>query len=69
VGEDYERKIIIVSNIIVQSLGRTPLPIVEEFLESPGQMLEALDNLYRGATFILSLSEIHNKVFFRKRMI
>jgi hypothetical protein len=66
VGEDYERKIITASNIIVQSLGRTPLSIVEEFLESPGQMLEALDNRYRGATttdIILSLSEIHNKVF------
>jgi hypothetical protein len=35
-GEDYERKIIIASNIIVQSLERTPLPLVEEFLESPG---------------------------------
>jgi hypothetical protein len=64
-GEDYERKIIIASNITVQSLGRTPLSIVEEFLKSHGQMLEALDNSYRGATttdIILSLSEIH-KVF------
>jgi hypothetical protein len=49
-GEEYERKIITASNIIVQSLGRTPLSIVEEFLESPAQMLEALDNRYRGAT-------------------
>jgi hypothetical protein len=66
VGEDYERKIITASKIIVQSLGRTPLSIVEEFLESPGRMLEAQDNRYRGATttdIILSLSEIHNKVF------
>jgi hypothetical protein len=50
VGEDYERKKVTASNIIVQSLGRTPLSIVEEFLESSGQMLEALDNRYRGAT-------------------
>jgi gag-polypeptide of LTR copia-type len=66
VGEDYERNIITASNTIVQSLGRTPLSIVEEILESPGQMPEALDNRYRGATttkIILSLSEIHNKVF------
>jgi hypothetical protein len=70
VGEEYERKIITTSNIIVQSPGRTPLSIVEEFLESPGHILEALDNSYRGATMtdiILSLSEIH-KDFFRKRM-
>jgi gag-polypeptide of LTR copia-type len=63
VGEDCERKIVTASNIIVQSLGRTPLSIVEEFLESPGQMLEALDNRYRGASttdIILSLREIHN---------
>jgi gag-polypeptide of LTR copia-type len=62
VGEDYERKIITASKIIVQSLGRTPLSIVEEFLESRGQMLEALDNRSRGATttdIIFSLSEIH----------
>jgi gag-polypeptide of LTR copia-type len=66
VGEDYDRKIITASNIIVQSLGKTPLSIVEEFLESPCQILEALDNRYRGAAktdIILSLSEIHNKVF------
>jgi gag-polypeptide of LTR copia-type len=66
VGEDYERKIITASNIIVQSLGRTSLSIVEEFLESPGQKLEALDNRYPGATttdIFISLSEIHNKVF------
>jgi hypothetical protein len=50
VGEDYERKIITVSNIILQSLGRTPLSIVEAFLESPAHMLEALDNRSRGAT-------------------
>jgi hypothetical protein len=38
------------------------LSIVEEFLESPAQMLEAPDSRYRGATktdIILSLSEIH----------
>jgi gag-polypeptide of LTR copia-type len=66
VGEDYERNIITASNILVQSVGRTQLSIVEEFLESPGQMLEALDNRYRGATttdIILSLIEIHDKVF------
>jgi hypothetical protein len=66
VGDDYEGEIITASNIIVQSVGRTPLSIVEEFLESPGQMLEGLENRYRGATTtdnILSLSEIHNKVF------
>jgi hypothetical protein len=66
VGEHYERNIIAASNIIVQMLGRTPLSIVEEFLESPGQMLDALDNRNRGATTtdnILSLIEIHNKVF------
>jgi hypothetical protein len=34
-GEEYERKVITASNIIVQSLGRTPLSIVEGFLESP----------------------------------
>jgi gag-polypeptide of LTR copia-type len=65
-GEEYDRKIITASNIIVQSLGRTQLSIVEEFLESPAQMLEALDNRYGGATttdIVLSLSEIHNKVF------
>jgi gag-polypeptide of LTR copia-type len=65
-GEVYERKIITASNIIVQSLGRTPSSIVEEFLEGHAQMLEALDNRYRGATttdIILSPSEIHNKVF------
>jgi hypothetical protein len=65
VGEDHERKIVTASNIIVQSLGRTPLSIVEEFLESPGQKPEALDTRYRGATttdIILSLSKIH-KVF------
>jgi gag-polypeptide of LTR copia-type len=65
-GEEYERKITAASNIIVQSLGRTPLSIVEEFLESPGQMLETLANRYRGATttdVILSLNEIQNKVF------
>jgi gag-polypeptide of LTR copia-type len=65
-GEDYERKIITASNIIGQSLGITPLSIVEEFLESPAQMLDALDNRYRGATttdVILSLSEIDNKAF------
>jgi hypothetical protein len=65
-GEYYERNNITASTIIVQSLGRTPLSIVEEFLESPGQMLEALDSRYRGATttdIIRSLSEIHNKVF------
>jgi hypothetical protein len=45
-GEENERKIITASNIIVQSLGRTPLSIVEEFLESPVQMLETLDNRY-----------------------
>jgi hypothetical protein len=70
VGEDYERKTITASNT-VQSLGRTLFSIVEEFLESPGQMLEALDNRYRGATttdIILSLIEIHNKVLFRKRV-
>jgi hypothetical protein len=45
--------------------GKRPLSIVEEYLESPAQMLEALDNRYRGATttdIILSLSESH-KVF------
>jgi gag-polypeptide of LTR copia-type len=66
VGEDYERKIITASNIVIQSLERTPLSIVEEFLESPGQMLGALDNHYPGATttdIIISLSEIHNKDF------
>jgi hypothetical protein len=66
VGEDYERNIITASSIIVQLLGRTPLSIVEEFLEGPGQMLDALDNRYRGATttdIILSLSEIRNKGF------
>jgi hypothetical protein len=63
VGEDYERKIIIASNTTVQSLGRMPLSIVEEFLESPGQLL---DYRYRGASttdIILSLSEVHNKAF------
>jgi hypothetical protein len=62
-GEEYERRIITALNIIVQSLGRTPLTIVEECLEGPAQMLEAVDNHYRGATttdIILSLSEIHN---------
>jgi hypothetical protein len=49
-GEEYERKIITASNIIVQSLGRTPLSIVEAFLESPAHILEALDNRSRGAT-------------------
>jgi hypothetical protein len=42
------------------------LSIVEEYLESPAQMLDALDNRYRGATttdIIVSLSEIQNKVF------
>jgi hypothetical protein len=34
-GGEYERKIITASNIIVQSQGRTPLSIVEEFLEVP----------------------------------
>jgi gag-polypeptide of LTR copia-type len=66
VGEYYERKIITASNTTVQWLGKTPLSIVEEFLESPGQMMEALDNGYRGATttgIILSLSEIHSKIF------
>jgi hypothetical protein len=66
VGEDYEMKIITASSKIVQSLGKTPLSILEEFLESPVQMLEALDNRCRGATtteIILTLSEIHNKVF------
>jgi hypothetical protein len=65
VGEDYERKIITATNT-VQSLGRTPSSIVEEFLESLGQILEALDNRYRGANttdIILSLSEIHNNDF------
>jgi gag-polypeptide of LTR copia-type len=64
-GEEYERKIITASSIIVQSLGRTPLSFVEEFLESPAQMLEALDNCYRGATttdIILSLSEIQKAI-------
>jgi hypothetical protein len=68
VGEDCERNIITASNIIVQSLGRTPLSIAEEFLESPGQMQDALDNCYRGATttdIILSLNEIH-KVFWEE---
>jgi hypothetical protein len=70
-GEEYERKIITASNIIVQSLGRTPLSIVDEFLENPAQTLDALDNRYRGATtldIILSLSELHSKVFWEENV-
>jgi hypothetical protein len=44
VREDYERKIISASKIIVQSLGRTPLSIVEESLESPRQMLTKINH-------------------------
>jgi hypothetical protein len=46
------------------------MSIVEEFLESPGQMLDTLDIRFRGATtsdFVLSLSDIH-KVFGRERI-
>jgi hypothetical protein len=52
-------------SIIVPSLGGTPMSIAEEFLESPGQMLDTLDIRCRGATtsdIVLSLSDIH-KVF------
>jgi hypothetical protein len=57
-------------SIIVPSLGGTPMSIAEEFLESPGQMLDTLDIRFRGATtsdIVLSLSDIH-KVFGRERI-
>jgi hypothetical protein len=50
VGEDYERKIITASNIIVLSMGKNSVVHRWRISGSPGQMLKALDNRYRGAT-------------------
>jgi hypothetical protein len=49
-GEEYERKYIAASNNLVQSLGRTPLSIVEEFLESPAQMPKSWTTVVDEAT-------------------